>query len=180
VDLEAAAGMLHRWIEEHEFRRECALEALSIFQEIGLEEEEKVQALFNQDSPAGAYFSAFTEGRYSALDYDPRSRTIMAVPREGPALAAHRLSGGAYDQLYFAIRLALGERLLEGEKGFFILDDPYIKADLNRLARQLEQLLRLSERGWQFLYFTAKQEVVDTLQKLSPEGVAFFPVGGEE
>lgn len=180
VDLEAAAGMLHRWIEEHEFRRECALEALSIFQEIGLEEEEKVQALFNQDSPAGAYFSAFTEGRYSALDYDPRSRTIMAVPREGPALAAHRLSGGAYDQLYFAIRLALGERLLEGEKGFFILDDPYIKADLNRLARQLEQLLRLSERGWQFLYFTAKQEVVDTLQKLSPEGGAFFPVGGEE
>ena len=52
VDLEAAAGMLHRWIEEHEFRRECALEALSISRRSGWRRREGA-GLFNQDAPPG-------------------------------------------------------------------------------------------------------------------------------
>lgn len=73
------------------------------------------------------------------------------------------LSSGAYDQLYFAVRIALGERLLQSEKGFFILDDPFLKSDSKRLRQQLDMLVEISKQGWQILYFSAKDEVVSTL-----------------
>jgi len=65
--------------------------------------------------------------------------------------------------LYFAIRLALGEELLQGDKGFFILDDPFIKSDIHRLGEQMKMLRDVSGRGWQIIYFSAKSEVLDEL-----------------
>ncbi len=89
------------------------------------------------------------------------------------------LSGGAYDQLYLTIRISLAEKLLDEEKGFFILDDPFLKSDTERLRRQMELLLDLSQQGWQILYFTAKDEVKNTLQKYIDVGqVALQPVPG--
>ena len=78
---------------------------------------------------------------------------------------AEKLSGGAYDQLYLSIRLALGEKLLKGKKGFFIMDDPFIKADPDRLQRQIETLKKISELGWQIMYFSAKGEIKDALKE---------------
>jgi exonuclease SbcC len=79
-------------------------------------------------------------------------------------LEAEKLSGGAYDQLYLAIRLALGERILQGTKGFFIMDDPFVKADTARLQKQIEVLQRITQLGWQVLYFSAKAEIKDALK----------------
>ncbi|MCL0077979.1 hypothetical protein M1N61_02895, partial [Peptococcaceae bacterium] len=84
---------------------------------------------------------------------------------DGAILEAEKLSGGAYDQLYFSIRLALGEKLLKGKKGFFIMDDPFIKADPDRLQRQIEMLRKISESGWQVIYFSAKSEIKYTLKE---------------
>jgi len=84
--------------------------------------------------------------------------------RNGTVLDAENLSGGAYDQLYLAIRLALGEKLLKDDKGFFIMDDPFIKADTERLTRQMGILKRISDSGWQIIYFTAKDEVKEALK----------------
>jgi uncharacterized protein YhaN len=64
-----------------------------------------------------------------------------------------------------SIRLALGEKLLKGDKAFFILDDPLIKADRKRLQTQLNLLKHISELGWQIIYFTAKDEVRDALKE---------------
>jgi hypothetical protein len=82
---------------------------------------------------------------------------------DGKILEAEKLSGGAYDQLYLSIRLALGEKLLKGKKGFFIMDDPFVKADSDRLKRQIEMLWRIKDLGWQILYFSAKGEIKDIL-----------------
>lgn len=87
--------------------------------------------------------------------------------------------GGAYDQLYLSVRLALGEKLLKGGKGFFIMDDPFIKADKERLQRQIDILKRISESGWQIIYFTAKDEVKDVLKKDIQSGkVQYIPIKG--
>ncbi|MCK4805217.1 MAG: hypothetical protein KAT88_11690, partial [Spirochaetes bacterium] len=45
-----------------------------------------------------------------------------------------------------------------------IMDDPFIKADTERLKRQLETLRKISGWGWQILYFSAKGEVKDLLK----------------
>ncbi len=66
------------------------------------------------------------------------------------------LAGGAYDQLYFSIRLALAEKILKGKTGFFILDDPFIKSDHKRLAKQMDLLKKISKLGWQIIYFSSK------------------------
>ena len=80
-------------------------------------------------------------------------------------LAAEKLSGGAYDQLYLSIRIALGEKLLKGRKGFFILDDPLVKADPDRLQEQIETLKKISELEWQVMYFSAKGEIKGALEE---------------
>ena len=87
--------------------------------------------------------------------------------------------GGAYDQLYLSVRLTLGEKLLKGGKGFFIMDYPFIKADKERLQRQIDILKRISESGWQIIYFTAKDEVKDVLKKDIQSGnVQYIPIKG--
>jgi uncharacterized protein YhaN len=87
------------------------------------------------------------------------------------------LSGGAFDQLYLAVRLAIARRLLGERRGFFLLDDPFIKADRERLARLVDTLLELAADGWQFLYFTAKDEVVDALGPAIEDGrVTLLPL----
>jgi uncharacterized protein YhaN len=67
------------------------------------------------------------------------------------------------DQLYLAIRVSIAEKMLPASKGFFILDDPFIKADAGRLRNLMDALRRIVRDGWQILYFSAKKEVLDTL-----------------
>jgi DNA repair protein SbcC/Rad50 len=90
--------------------------------------------------------------------------------KDGQILEAEKLSGGAYDQLYLAIRLALGERILQGTKGFFVMDDPFVKADPARLQKQIEVLKRISQSGWQIIYFTAKGEMREMVKPLIKRG----------
>jgi uncharacterized protein YhaN len=85
--------------------------------------------------------------------------------KDGVVIEAGKLSGGAYDQLYLSIRLALGDRMLKGGKAFFIMDDPFIKSDKKRLQAQMNILKRISQLGWQIMYFTAKDEVKETIKE---------------
>lgn len=178
ADLEAAGKNLKEWIGRQEDNRRWALAAIELFDQIAAEEELKVLELFGEQSPVSRYFSEITGGRYTEVLFDTDQRKIMVDPAGESALCADQLSGGAYDQLYFSIRLALGEKLLAGETGFFILDDPFIKADPDRLKILLNMLLQVADSGWQVLYFSAKGEVRDTLQgKLQSGRVKEFCLG---
>jgi DNA repair protein SbcC/Rad50 len=165
VDLEVIINKLESWIKTKEETRRAALTALTVFETIDREEEQKVSSLFEAESPVSNYFQLITEGRYRAVRFDPEENKVKIRDSNGLELDAEQLSGGAYDQLYFAIRLALGEKLLDGEKGFFILDDPFIKADSSRLEILLAMLYKICENGWQILYFSSKGEVRQALEK---------------
>ncbi|MCD6370570.1 MAG: hypothetical protein J7L63_03640, partial [Thermoplasmata archaeon] len=99
-----------------------------------------------------------TGGLYVDVTYDSDAQIIKVKRNDGLELSVNQLSGGAWDQLYFAIRLSLAERILD-EKGFFILDDPFIKADPDRLKELFEILKDLSQEGWQIIYLSSKGEV---------------------
>ena len=165
VDVREISKILQEFIDNVNGNTSTVIEAMKIFEAMEGEEEQKIEQLFGENSPVSSYFREITDGLYQKVEYLSDEQRIQATMKTGEILDADKLSGGAYDQLYLCIRLALGEKLLEGTKGFFIMDDPFIKADIDRLAKQLNVLKRISEEGWQILYFTAKDEVKDALKE---------------
>jgi uncharacterized protein YhaN len=77
------------------------------------------------------------------------------------------LSKGAFDQLYLSIRIDLAQRLLEGRKGFFIMDDAFLSSSSKRFREQVNLLSKLSDMGWQTVYFTVKAEDSRALSQIS-------------
>jgi exonuclease SbcC len=170
VDLEAVRDKLREFISSYEGTRDTVLKVMDIFEEIEAEERKKVAELFGRGSPVSNYFEEITGGLYEAVLFNQERGGIDVRRKDGQLLEAEKLSGGAYDQLYLAIRLALGERILQGTKGFFVMDDPFVKADPARLQKQIEVLKRISQSGWQIIYFTAKGEMKDLLKPLIKRG----------
>jgi DNA repair exonuclease SbcCD ATPase subunit len=170
IDLEAVRDKLREFINSHEETRDTVLKVMAIFEEIEAEERKKVAELFGPGSPVSHYFDAITNNRYEAVLFNEEEGCIEVRHKDGHILAAEKLSGGAYDQLYLAIRLALGEKILQGTKGFFIMDDPFVKADPERLQRQIEVLKMISESGWQIIYFSAKGEMRELTKPLIKRG----------
>jgi uncharacterized protein YhaN len=164
VDLEVIRDKLQRFIDENENNKDNVLEVMKIFEKIEAEEKEKVSELFGKESLISKYFNEITEGLYEEVTFNQEIGKIEVKRKDGVILEAEKLSGGAYDQLYFSVRLALGGKLLKGKKGFFIMDDPFIKADPERLQRQIETLKKISKLGWQVIYFSAKSEIKDALK----------------
>lgn len=164
-DLEIIISKLEEFRQKISDKQNMAKEALNVFSDIETEEIKKVGALFGKDKPVSQYFREITNSLYKEVKYDPNESLIQVKRQDGKMLHAKWLSGGAYDQLYFAIRLALGKELLQGQTGFFILDDPFIKADTGRLKRMMEILVEISRQGWQIIYFSAKDEILDVLKK---------------
>jgi len=174
VDLNAVRDKLQEFISSTEDNKDTVLKVIRIFEEIGVEEKEKVSELFGKESDISGYFNKITGGIYEEVLFNRETEKIEVKRKDGTILYAEKLSGGAYDQLYLSIRLVLGEKILKGKKGFFIMDDPFIKADTDRLHRQLEMLMKISELGWQVIYFSAKGEVVDVLNKGIKKGLTNY------
>jgi len=165
LDLETIRKKLGDFIDKIENNKNNVLEVMKVFEEIEKKEKERVSELFSKDSPVSKYFCEITGGIYQEVEFLPDEKKIQVKLKSGDILDADKLSGGAYDQLYLSIRLALGEKLLKGNKGFFIMDDPFIKADIERLQKQIDIIKDISESGWQIVYFTAKDEVKDILKR---------------
>jgi exonuclease SbcC len=170
IDLEAVRDKLREFISSHEETRDTVLKVTAIFEEIEAAERKKVAELFGPGSPVSLYFGEITGNSYEAVLFNQEQGCIQVRRRDGQILEAEKLSGGAYDQLYLAIRLALGERILQGTKGFFVMDDPFVKADPARLQKQIEMLKEISQSGWQIIYFTAKGEMRDIVKPLIKRG----------
>ncbi len=171
VDLNAIREKLQEFIDSTDDNKDTVLKVIGIFEEIEVEEKGKVSELFGKESDISRYFNKITGGVYEEVLFNRETERIEVKRKDGTILHAEKLSGGAYDQLYLSIRLVLGEKILKGKKGFFIMDDPFIKADTERLNRQLEMLMKISELGWQVIYFSAKGEVVDVLNKGIKKGL---------
>lgn len=162
-DLEHLAGRLEAFCRRIADEQALAQEAIGILYEVDAEERERVGDLFGPSAAVSRTFREITDGRYRSVTYDVETDQIFVERADGRSLRATALSGGAYDQLYLAIRLGIADKMLPTSKGFFIMDDPFIKADAQRLDNLMETLRRVVRSGWQVLYFSAKREVLDAL-----------------
>jgi DNA repair exonuclease SbcCD ATPase subunit len=164
-DLENIENKIEGFIKEKEIAKEDAEISLEILGEIENEEKAKIREQFGPKSSISKYFSQMTGGLYTSVEFEEKEEKIIVVRKDEKVLYPWQLSSGTYDQLYFSIRLSLGEELFGGEKGFFILDDPFVKASRNRLKILMNMLKDISESGWQIIYFSAKDEVRKILRK---------------
>lgn len=162
-DLITIKEKLNQFIEKNNNTRENILKVIDIFEELESEEKEKISNLISKESSVSEYFNEITSGLYKEVIFEVESGRIKVRRKDNIILEIENLSGGTYDQLYFSIRLALGQKLLTDKTGFFILDDPFIKADSERLQNQIAMLKKISEFGWQIIYFTVKDEVRNIL-----------------
>jgi exonuclease SbcC len=162
VDLTPTYSKLQDYIDEIEGSRENILGVIDILEKISNEEQEKVSELFGEESAMTKLYRDITSGLYEEVLFSQQEK-VRVKRCDGKLIEASKLSGGSYDQLYFSIRLALGNKILNGNPGFFIIDDPFIKADPSRLSKQMAMLKTISAKGWQIIYFSAKGEVKEAL-----------------
>ncbi len=70
------------------------------------------------------------------------------------------LSTGTKEQVLFALRVTLAEKIL-GDKAFLILDDAFQHSDYDRRPRLIDQLFTLADDGWQIIYLTMDDNIRD-------------------
>jgi uncharacterized protein YhaN len=163
-ELRRLKGWLYEFVGSVVERRDDARLALTILEEIEVEEKTKVVELFGRDKSVSTYFKRITGGKYVEVKFDPEAVVMSVRNPVGDWVSANELSGGTLDQLYLVIRLSIAESMLGEGRGFFILDDPFVKSDVGRLKNQLQLLKNMVSDGWQVLYFSAKKEVYDLLK----------------
>ena len=149
-----------------ETKQHIANDALTVFDRLLEEEEEKVSELLTEGSRTSQVFQEISKGSYTKVEYLPGDKRIMVVDRDGVRFPPEKLSKATKDQLYLSIRVAVGEKLLEGKQGFFIMDDPFLASDLERAEIQYEIMRNLVDNGWQIVFFTAKKNIAESLSEM--------------
>ena len=168
--LREASGIAQSFIEIIEGEQNIAIEALKIFEDIKSQEETKISDLFEKLGVSGV-FDEITEGKYTGVHFDGSLQSVKVIDKYERELEASKLSKGAYDQLFLAIRIAIAEEILGEGKGFFVMDDAFLASDSRRIKNQFKILAKLAERGWSIIYFSVKDEVRDLAAKFSKNKV---------
>ena len=89
-----------------------AVEAIRILEDMQGEERARVVDLFGEGRSVSRYLKEMTQGRYDLASYDLETHEIRVRGEGGEWVGARQLSGGAFDQLYFATRLSIAEHPL--------------------------------------------------------------------
>lgn len=124
-----------------------------------------------QDELNGAvsgWVSRMTGGRYDRVTVTSEGR--LQLHFDGMDFPPETLSRGTLEQIYLALRLAVGEIVTREERLPVFLDETFSMYD----DRRLEQALRaLSEREEQIFIFTCQHREMELLEKL---GISYHKV----
>ncbi len=152
---------------EREIDRRAARLALDAIDEAERDVERHLdRALESPEDGAGSLFGSLTAGRWSGVRRDG-GRLLASAPN-GLEMGVESLSRGTRDQLHFALRVALAERIL-GEPGFFVWDDTFLTSDRERRRLLVETTASLVERGWQVIYLTVDRSIGDLFERAAGE-----------
>lgn len=162
--LEHVTPVLDQFVAAVRTRFTTALDILLILEELEREEQKKMADLVGPDKPVQEIFRTVTGERYTDLSLDD-DLNIQVQNCAGLTLPASALSQGTFDQLYLALRLSLAKDLLAGEPGFMLLDDAFLCADSQRLDKLLAVLGKEATQGWQILYLTMDERIVEAASK---------------
>ncbi|QDP39714.1 ATP-binding protein [Radiobacillus deserti] len=106
-----------------------------------------------------ALFKQLTDGKYKRVFAPMDGNSIQVENDRGQRFQVNQLSQGTSDQLYIALRLALGTVMSEQYGLPFIMDDAFVHFDEKRSGRMMDILVHLSERH-QVLLFSCRAELL--------------------
>jgi DNA repair exonuclease SbcCD ATPase subunit len=89
-----------------------------------------------------------TEGRYQSVLVTKDAQLQLLSSTKGNFVGMDELSGGSYNQVWLAVRLALSHALISASGGgpqFLILDEPFVFFDDTRTRLTLDLLSHLSD-----------------------------------
>ena len=105
-----------------------------------------------------------TAGRYGEVRVSEGYGMMLKNAADGGIVSAEYLSGGTYDLLYLALRLAILRVLYSGKAPLLVLDDAFLQFDDGRSGEAVRYLLR-EMPAEQILYFTCHESQAERLSK---------------
>ncbi len=112
---------------------------------------------------AGELMSVLSGGAHEFLQ---TTKTLdVSVENNGFLISSELLSGGAKDALYICLRVALAEKIFDGECPPLILDEALCQLDDTRAARLLELLCGIFENT-QCIIFTCHKREAELLEEI--------------
>ena len=75
------------------------------------------------------------------------------------------LSRGEKESVMFAMRVAFCAKLAKENRLFLILDDAFQHCDMNVRANLIDQLFTIVNEGWQVIYLTMDEQIMELFDK---------------
>ena len=119
-------------------------------------EDEHIQNSINSPNFSDLLFEI--TGKYKNLTIDDEGKILISSDTAEYKL--QDLSTGTKEQVLFALRVTLAEKILD-DKAFFILDDAFQHSDYGRRQKLIDQVFSLADRGWQIIYLTMDEHIRD-------------------
>lgn len=119
-------------------------------------EDEHIQNSINSPNFSDLLFKI--TGKYKNLTIDDDGKILISSDTAEYKL--QDLSTGTKEQVLFALRVTLAEKILD-DKAFFILDDAFQHSDYDRRPKLIDQVFSLADRGWQIIYLTMDEHIRD-------------------
>ena len=158
VEMLVESQRLRTRIEEIEKERQTVLLTMELLQRLRRTQGMALGFVLQHAGDASSLFRKMTGNRYSRLFY--RDGLLLAETADEVTLPFEHLSSGSRSLAFFAIRLALIKQIFP-TPAFLLLDDPFLFCDHKRLGTVLDVLHQLVSEGWQVIYFTHDERVVE-------------------
>lgn len=149
ADAETELLQVQAQIEEEEKRYRAAELAMTVFTEVYQKRKSDFTPLVNEK--VNENLSALTKGKYQDVKVSEEYRMRLS-DRDGRLCTAESLSRGTYEQIYFALRLALCDLMGDGTQPLF-LDDFLMSYDDER-EKSAFDLLIMHAKHRQILFFS--------------------------
>ena len=135
--------------------------------ELAVQEITRISQSFYEDmqdelnAEISRYVSLFTAGAYDSVRLDEQGQ--LQILTEGREVRPELLSRGTLEQIYLALRLAVGNVVTKEETLPILLDEAFAMYDDDRLAQTLQTLSTLQN---QIFLFTCQKREVEMLKKM--------------
>lgn len=113
------------------------------------------------NSRTSEILSQLTEGRYDRVEISGKME--VSVYSGSRVCRPDQLSTGTLEQIYFALRMSLGELFSREEEMPFLLDETFARYDEKRIRRVLQWIGR---QGRQMILFTCQKREMEYLEEL--------------
>lgn len=111
------------------------------------------------------YLSALTDKAYATIRMDREFTVEMMATGENAFRNLDHFSGGTVDQLYFSLRLAIGDLIRRDEEFLpLLLDDTFVQYDDKRALEAMRLLHQLTKER-QIFIFTCQERMRDLYDK---------------